>query len=274
MTETTTAVTGDVLTVRSADGTAIAFERVGSGPPVILIGGAFNDRSTVLGLAHALAPQFTAIAYDRRGRGASGDTPPYAVEREVEDIAALIAHAGGTAAVFGHSSGGVLALEAAACGLPISRLAVYETPFVVDSTRPRPAADLLDRVQAAVAAGDRDAAAALFLVEAVAVPEEMVAGMREAPIWPWMTGLAHTLPYDLALYEPGCALPVDRLAKISVPTLAVDGSASPDWMRHATEAVAATVPGARYVTLDGQDHAILQDPAPLLPTLAGFLTEH
>jgi len=131
-------------TVRSADGTAIAFDRTGQGPAVILIGGAFNDRSTMRGTAAGLDGEFTVYIYDRRGRCDSGDTAPYAVEREVEDIAALIEHAGGSAALFGHSSGAILAIEAVLRGLPVSKLAVYEPPFVVDDTRPRPGDDLLE----------------------------------------------------------------------------------------------------------------------------------
>ncbi|MCW2859042.1 MAG: alpha/beta hydrolase [Actinoallomurus sp.] len=258
-------------TVTSADGTRIAVERTGDGRPVILVGGAFNDRSTVAGLAAALAPDFTAIAYDRRGRGDSGDGDGYAVEREVDDLAALIEHVGGRASLFGHSSGGNLAIEATLRGLPVERLAVYEPAFVVDVGRPRPADDLFDRVRALVEQDRRDDAVTLFLTEAVAVPAEMVAGMRAGDMWGWFTGLAHTLPYDLAVCGPGCALPADRLATVTVPTLAVAGGDSPEWMRAAVRAVAATVPGARHVTLDGQDHGVLHEPGALAPVLTEFL---
>jgi pimeloyl-ACP methyl ester carboxylesterase len=258
-------------TVTSADGTHIAVERTGDGPPVILVGGAFNDRSTVAGLAAELAPGFTALAYDRRGRGDSGDGDGYAVEREIDDLAALIEHAGGSAAVFGHSSGANLALEAARRGLAVERLAVYEPPFVVGDGRPRPGADLFERVRALVEQDHRDEAATLFLTEAAAVPAEMVEGMRAGEMWGWFSGLAHTLPYDVAVCGPGCVLPAERLATITVPTLAIGGGDSPGWLRAAARAVADAVPGARYLTLDGQDHGVLQQPAALRPVLAGFL---
>jgi pimeloyl-ACP methyl ester carboxylesterase len=140
-------------TVRSADSTTIAFERAGSGPALIMVGGAFNDHTTMTGTAALLADRFTTYCYDRRGRGSSGDTPPHAVEREVEDLAALVAHAGGEAALFGHSSGGVLVLQAAARGLPITRLAVYEPSYIVGTDRPRPPADMAEQLEKLVAAG-------------------------------------------------------------------------------------------------------------------------
>lgn len=292
-------MTTTLQTVTSADGTSIAFEQVGDGPTVILVGGAFNDRSTVAALAATLAPDFTAIAYDRRGRGASGDNSvggnnstsgdssagsgvagktagkvagEAAVEREVADIAALIAYAGGSASVFGHSSGAVLALEAAQRGLPISMLALYEPSYVVDDGRARPGVDLLDRLQALVDQDRRDEAATLFLTEAVSAPPEVVEGMRASQMWGWFTGLAHTLPYDVAVCGPGNDLPTDRLATIAAPTLAIGGSLSPAWLRAAARAVADAVPGGRYVTLDGQDHGVLHQPDALRPLLVDFLS--
>jgi pimeloyl-ACP methyl ester carboxylesterase len=260
-------------TVTSADGTCIAVERTGGGAPVILIGGAFNDRSTVTGLAAALAPSFTTLAYDRRGRGDSGagDGDGFAVDREIDDLAALIAYAGGSARVFGHSSGANLAIEAACRGLTVERLAVYEPPYVVGDGRPRPGADLFDRVRALVEEDRRDEAATLFLTEGAAAPPELVAGMRAGEMWGWFTGLAHTLPYDVAVCGPGCVLPADRLAAVTVPTLALGGGESPGWLPAAARAVAAAVPGARYVTIDGEDHGVLHNPEALRPVLTDFL---
>jgi pimeloyl-ACP methyl ester carboxylesterase len=263
-------------TVTSADGTTIALERSGDGPPVVLVGGAFNDRTTVAGLAATLAPQFTAVAYDRRGRGdssdrGSGGSDSDAVQREIEDMVALIDHLGGSASVFGHSSGANLAIEAAERGLSIQKLAVYEPAFVPEGSRPRPAADVFDRLRELLGEGRRDDAAVLFLIEQVGVPAEMVEGMRASESWGWLTGLAHSLPYDVAVCGPGCVLPVDRLATIQVPTLAIDGGESPDWMRGATRAVAEAIPGARYVTLEGQDHGVLNQPEALHPVLLDFL---
>lgn len=273
-------------TVASADGTLIAFERAGTGSPVILIGGAFNDRSTVAALAATLAPHITAVAYDRRGRGDSegrsdssgrgdggGGTGQAGgiVEREIEDLAAVIAEVGGRASLFGHSSGAVLALEAAERGLDIGKLAVFEPSYIPEGSRLRPGADLFGRLTALMEQGDRDGAAALFLSESVGMPAEVIDGMRASQIWGWFTGLAHTLPADVAVCGPGLVLPADRLATIGVPTLAIDGSESWDWIRAATRAVADAIPGARYVTLEGQDHGVLNQPEALGPVLAGFL---
>jgi pimeloyl-ACP methyl ester carboxylesterase len=259
-------------TVTSADGTQIAYDQAGDGPPVILIGGAFNDRTTVAGLAAVLAAELTAVGYDRRGRGDSGDSADYAVEREVEDLVALIGQVGGSASVFGHSSGAVLALEAAERGAPISRLAVYEPPYIADGSRHHPPADLADQVRTLIGEDRRDEAVTLFLTESVGVPAEMVQGMRASDTWGWLVGLARTLPYDLTLCGPGNALPADRLAKIEVPTLAIGGSLSPPWLPAGARAVAAAIPGARYETLEGQDHGVLNQPEALRPLLLDFLS--
>ncbi|MDR0345943.1 MAG: alpha/beta hydrolase [Nocardiopsaceae bacterium] len=257
-------------TVRSADGTTLAVGRAGQGPPVILAGGAFNDRSTVAGLAAVLCADFTAVTYDRRGRGASGDIGSYAVEREVEDLAAVISYAGGPAGVFGHSSGAVLALEAAARGLDITKVAAYEPTYVIEGTRPRPGDDLADRLRVLLDDGDRDGAVALFQAEVVCLPGQIIDGMRGSPMWGWFTGLAHTLPCDVILCGPGMRLPTGRLAGITAPVLAVGGGASPPWLPAAARAVADTVPGGRYVTLDGQDHGVLQQPDALHPLLTSY----
>ena len=292
-------------TVISADGTPIAVDLTGTGRPVVLIGGAFNDRSTVAALAAALAPHLTAVTYDRRGRGASGQAGTSgqgtngqagtndqggasgqgstwtsdAVDREIEDLAAVIEVAAdrhdGAVGLFGHSSGAVLALTAADRGLPVGRVAVYEPSYVTDDSvrngwRSRPPGGLADRIAALARAGQRDQAVEMFLTEVACVPAEQVAGMRAAPVWGWFTALAHTLPYDLALSGPGLALPAEQLARIRVPVLAIGGGQSPQWLPDAARAVAATVPGARYVQLDGQDHGVLNQPAALLPLLTGF----
>jgi pimeloyl-ACP methyl ester carboxylesterase len=257
-------------TVSSADGTPIAVQRTGSGPPVILIGGAFNDRSSVAGLAAVLSADFTAVTYDRRGRGDSGDSSAYAVEREIDDLAAVIRYAGGPAGVFGHSSGAVLALEAAARGLDIAKVAAYEPTYVIDGTRSRPPDDMAGRLRALIDAGQRDEAAALFLAENAGMPAEIIDGMRTSPMWGSLTGLAHTLPYDVTLCGPGMRLPASRLAVITIPVLAIGGGASPPWLPAAAQAVADAIPGARCVTLDGQDHGVLQQPDALRPLLTSY----
>ncbi|MDS0138154.1 MULTISPECIES: alpha/beta hydrolase [unclassified Amycolatopsis] len=254
------------MNVTSADGTSIFFEQRGDGPPVILVGGAFNDRTTTVGLADVLAGDFTTVVYDRRGRGDSGDAPEYAMEREIEDIAALIAHVGGTASVFGHSSGAILALEAAAAGIGIDRVVAYEPPYATDE---HPRADIVAEVRAQLAAGDRDAAAATFL-QVAGTPAEMIEGMKSAPVWGWFTALAHTLPYDLTICGPD-ARPRASLARIAIPALVIGGGASDDALRSGARAAAAAVPGARHEVLEGQDHGVLQYPETLRPLLLDFL---
>jgi pimeloyl-ACP methyl ester carboxylesterase len=261
-----------VETVTSADGTRIALERVGDGAPVILIGGAYNDRSTVAALAATLAPDFTAITYDRRGRGDSGNNDRgFDVSREFDDLAAVIEQAGGTASVFGHSSGGVLAIEAALRGLPVERLAVYEPSYIPSSARTQPGADLYQRLVQLIGQDRRDEAVTLFQTEAVGLPAAMVDGMRASDFWGWFTGLAHTLPYDVALHGD-YEVPAARLAELRIPVLAVDGGQSPEWIRTGTRNVAASVPDGRYLTLDGQDHGVLHHPEALHPALSDFLT--
>ncbi|WP_370942852.1 alpha/beta fold hydrolase [Amycolatopsis sp. cg5] len=255
-------------TVTSADGTKIAFERTGDGPPVILVGGAFNDRSTVAGLANALVPELSGIGFDRRGRGDSGDGAEYAIEREVEDIAALIEQVGGRASLFGHSSGAILALEATQRGLPVDKLAVYEPPFIVGG-RERPGDDLTARLRACAEEDRREDAVMLFLTEGVGVPREQVEGMKASPMWGWFTGLAHTLYYDTTLCGPGNVLP-EWLKTIEVPTLAIGGGTTDEWMRLSAKAVADAIPDGRYVVLEGHDHGVLAHPDALKPLLVEF----
>jgi pimeloyl-ACP methyl ester carboxylesterase len=258
--------------VSSADGTQIAIEAVGEGRPVVLIGGAFNDRRTMAGLAQALSPFYRAVTYDRRGRGDSGDEGGvYSADREMDDLGAVMNHAGGAASLFGHSSGAVLALEAASRGMPAEKVAAYETPFIPEGSRPRPAPDVMERLVGLVKAGDSDGATALFQTEVIGLPAEMVEGMRHSDMWGYLTGLAHSLPYDYALFEPGCPVPSARLAKVGVPTLAIAGSNTFPWLAAATEQVAGAIPGARFESLQGQDHGVLQQPAALLPCLRKFL---
>jgi pimeloyl-ACP methyl ester carboxylesterase len=261
-----------VNTVVSSDGTPIAFDRTGDGPPLVLVGGALSDRGAGAPLAALLAPSITTIAYDRRGRGDSGDTPAYAVDREVEDLRALVAEVGGRASLFGHSSGAVLALEAAARGLPVEALALYEPPFVVDDSRPPLPHDYVARLEDLLAAGDRGGAVAYFLRVGPGVPEEVLAELRSSPAWPRMEALAHTLPYDGRVMSDtvfGGPLPGHRWARVTVPTLVMDGGASPPWQRNAARALAEVLPSARHLTLEGQTHGFA--PEVMAPALLGFL---
>ncbi len=258
--------------VHSKDGITIAFDRSGEGPAIILVGGALSDRSAGTQLAAHLAPHFTVYTYDRRGRGESGDTPPYAVAREVEDIDALINEAGGSAFVFGHSSGAVLALEAAS-NLPskVKKLALYEPPFIVDDSRPPLQVDYVARLTELVAAGRRGDAVEFFMTKAVAVPIEFIAQMRGDPMWQAMEGLAHTLAYDGAIMGDtiaGKPLPTERWASATLPTLVMDGGKSPAWLHHAAQATAGVLPNAKYRTLEGQEHGVA--PEVLTPVLVEF----
>jgi alpha-beta hydrolase superfamily lysophospholipase len=252
-------------TARSADGTTIAYDHVGQGPALVLVTGAFCDRTSPAPLAELLAAHLTVYSYDRRGRGASGDTAPYSVDREIDDLRTVLDAAGGAARVYGHSSGARLALDAAAHGLPITRLAVYEPPFLTDDSRPRPV-DLQARVEKLLAAGNRREAAALHLVES-GTPEHIVSHMQAAPWWPAMEALAHTLPYDEALCGD-LTLSTGDLAAIASPTLVLGGADSPAWFRTAMQAVANAIPGARHLQLDGQAH-VAADEA-LTPVLIDF----
>jgi pimeloyl-ACP methyl ester carboxylesterase len=255
-------------TVRSDDGTTIAFDRSGQGPPVVYVPGAFQHRAidqSVAQLCELLAPDFTVYHYDRRGRGDSGDTLPYAVEREVEDLAALVDHAGGAAAVVGMSSGGALALQAAASGVAITGLALYEPPFAVGGSAPP--ADFGKRFHELVAAERRGDAVELFLTGAIGVPAEGVAQMRQMPVWAGLESVAHTLAYDMAVMGDG-SVPADRIADVTIPVLAIDGGESPQPMRDAVQMVVDALPNAERRTLEGQTHEVAPDV--LAPVLREF----
>jgi pimeloyl-ACP methyl ester carboxylesterase len=261
-------------TVTSKDGTRIAFDRSGQGKPVILVDGALSTRSAGLNgpLAELLAPRFTAYTYDRRGRGDSGDTPPYAVDREIDDLEALVDHAGGSACLYGISSGGVLALDAASrLGPKITRLAVYEAPFVVDQERAPLPDGYLARMQELVASDRRGDAVDLFMGTGIGLPGWMVFMMRFLPSRSGQKAVAHTLPYDATIMgdtQSGKPLPNDRWSSIMVPTLVVAGGKSPAWMQHGQHALAELLPTARHRTLEGQTHIVKA--AALAPLLEEF----
>ena len=259
-------------TVRSRDGTTIAYDRSGSGPALVLVSGAMGTRADATDIASHLASVFTVIAYDRRGRADSGDTQPYAVEREIEDIEALIAHAGGSARVYGHSSGAVLALRAAAAGLAIPRLALYEPPFIVDDSRPPQPDDDVERLEAFVAAGRPGDGVAYFLTDSVGMPAEVVGHIRQGPGWPGMEAVAHTLPYDARIMADtmgGDPAPLRQWATVTTPTIVIDGSKSPPMFKSGADAIAVVLPYAERTTLADQDHGPAA--AILAPVLIEFL---
>jgi pimeloyl-ACP methyl ester carboxylesterase len=252
----------------SPDGTAIAYERTGAGPAVVLVSGALSAGSSMEPLAARLSGGLGAVPYDRRGRGASGDTAPYAVAREVEDIAALIDAVGGSAALYGMSSGAALALEAAASGLAVTRVAVYEPPFALDEGGGKERAEYTRQLSGLLADGRNGDAVELFM-SLTGMPPELIAGARRSPWWPDMEAVAPTLAYDDAAMGDGL-VPRGRLASITVPVLVVAGGASPAWMREAARTVAEAVPDGTYRTLDGQTHAV--DPDALGPLLTDFFS--
>ncbi|WTL50635.1 alpha/beta fold hydrolase [Streptomyces sp. NBC_01497] len=250
----------------SGDGTVIAYRRAGSGRPVILVGGSFGTARTSAPLAGLLAADFRVITYDRRGRGHSGDTAPYAVEREIEDIAALLAAAGGSASLFGVSSGAALVLRAAAAGLPITQIAVYEPPYRADPAEVADRPAYSRRLAALLADGSRAEAIGQVLT-GVGVTAAEIEDLRHTDDWPSLLALAPTLAYDDALIGTGL-VPADRLADIRVRAMVVDGGASPPAMRAGARAVANALPRGRHRTLTGQTHAVA--PHVLAPVLREF----
>jgi pimeloyl-ACP methyl ester carboxylesterase len=261
-----------MATTRSADGTLIAFEKQGQGPPLLLVDGALCHRGfgPMKGIAALLKKHFTVYIYDRRGRGESGDTAPWALDREVEDIEALLREAGGPAFVMGLSSGAALSLEAARRGAPIRRLALFEAPFVVDSEYSPIGSDYLPALKSLVAGNKRGAAVKHFM-RRVGVPRLMLAVMPLMPMWKKLKAVAPTLVYDISIVEPfqqGHPLPADRWVHMTMPTLVIDGGKSPAWMRNGMQALSSVIPGARHETLPGQTHMVKA--AVLAPVLSRF----
>jgi len=263
-------------TVVSRDGTRIAFDRTGHGPALILVGGAFQHRANdprTGEIAARLSERFTVYHYDRRGRGESSDTSPYAIAREIEDIEALLSDAGGAAHLFGHSSGAVLALDAVASGLAVRRLAVYEPPLLVDDSRPPMPSDYLPRLRALIQDGAHADAVVHFLANGVGLPAEVIEQMRQSPMWGDFVAVAPTLTYDGTITDgllAGGPLPAERWAAVKVPVLVVDGAASFAYMRSGADAVAALLPDVSRRTLPGQDHGVLADA--LVPVLVEFFS--
>jgi pimeloyl-ACP methyl ester carboxylesterase len=268
-------------TVTSKDGTTIAYDQTGSGTPLILVGGAMSTR-TGEELSKYLAPHFTVITYDRRGRGDSTNTLPYAVQREIEDIEALVDAAGGSAYLYGMSSGAVLALEAAnALPNKIKKLVMYEPPLIVDDSRPPAPADYVQQLQAA--AGQPGRAVEIFMTKALLIPEEYVEQMKVAPptegydpemrppAWESMVVVEHTLAYDGMVMDKlmlGNPLPRNRWSSAALPALVIAGGNSEPFFHSGAKALADLLPNTQYRVLEGQDHAVA--PSALAPVLIEF----
>ena len=259
--------------VTSSDGTAIAYDMSGKGPAVILVGGALQDRMGNAQLAALLAPHFTVFNYDRRGRGDSGDTAQYEVKHEIEDLEVLINEAGGSAFVFGSSSGANLALEAAAQGLNITKLALWEPNFIVNDGRPPLPEDYVEQLTEMVSSDRRGEAVEYFMTKAVGLPVEFVTPMRNMPMWKGMEAEAHTLAYDGTIVRDNMAgnpVLAEQWPSVTVPTLVIDGGET-QWMSEGAQAIADALPYAQRRILKGQTHDV--DPEALAPVLEEFFAK-
>lgn len=262
-------------TITSLDGTTIAFDKVGSGPAVILINGAMSYRAfdpTLAQLADLLSEHFTVYNYDRRGRGESGNTHPFTKNREIEDVQAMVADADGTAMLFGISSGGAIALETAAVTPGVTKVFVYEVPFIVDDGR-APLTDYAGDTARLVADGKIEEVLEYFMTQAVGMPAEFLGGMKEDQgMWGGMIAIAPTIAHDAAFmgdFMKGKLLPEGYWSKVKVPVLVADGGGSDAWMGTAATALNNALPDSRRVTLADQTHMV--DPTVLAPVMIDFL---
>ncbi|MCI0714207.1 MAG: alpha/beta hydrolase [Chloroflexi bacterium] len=264
-------------TVISRDSTTIAFDQSGLGPALILVGGMFEQRAmdseTVrLAASPLLAQHFTVIHYDRRGRGDSTDTQPYTVEREIEDIEALIHAADGTAFLFGISSGAALALETAIkLSRKVKKLALYEPPYNDDHTARQSWREFRTQLKEVLAEGRHADAVALFMM-LLGMPAEHLEGMHQHPLWPMWEGIAPTIAYDAAVVGEDGSIPTDRLSHLTVPTLIMSGGATEfPFMSITAAALAKAIPNAQHRTLDGQTHEV--EAEALAPMLVDFFNQ-
>ncbi len=253
-------------TIVSKDSTPIALDISGKGPAVVIVGGVLGDRSQQAPLAALLAEHFTVFNYDRRGRGESGFTPPYTVERETEDLAAVIKEAGGSAFVYGTSGCAVLALEAAAGGVAMRKLALWEPSYIIPGSRPPVPKDYKTQLTEMLESNRRGDMVELFMTQAVGMPAEFVAQMRNAPWWPAQEAVAHTLVYEATLMGD-FSIPKRGFGMVTMPTLVIDGGEIP-WLSLSSQAVADALPNAQRRTLKGQPHNV--DPAAIAPILVEF----
>jgi pimeloyl-ACP methyl ester carboxylesterase len=258
-------------TLTSRDGTRIAYDKVGKGPALIVVNGALSRRTDGSELAELLAPHLTVFSFDRRGRGDSGDTAPYAVQREIEDIEALIDSAGGSACVFGKSSGASLALLAAsALGAKVKKLALYEPPYSDADGAAQEWKEFTAKIDGLLAA-DRGADALAMFMKFVGAPDEVVAKMKASPAWPAMVAMAPTLAHDNAVVGPDRSVPVAAAARVKAATLVMDGGASlgpMPFMRATADTLGKAIPGARRLVVEGQAHDV--DSKVLAPLLIRF----
>ena len=256
--------------VTSKDGTKIAYETTGHGQVVILVLGALNSRKSGASLAKLLSRRFTVVSYDRRGRGDSTDTAPYSSQREIEDLASLMGALGGPVFLYGHSSGGALALQAT-LGLTkqVSKLAVYEVPYALDNDARKAASEYYSALKRLLRAGRNGDAVALF-IRLVGVSDKQLQAIRRMPMWGGLEKLAPTLAYDSQVLGEGHPLPTAQLSRVAIPTLVMHGGAGAPSMRGAAQAVSEAIPKAQLRTLAGQTHGVR--PKALAPVLEEFFT--
>ncbi len=263
-------------TVISKDGTTIAFDQSGQGPALILVGGMFEQRAldtetAKLAALPLLGQYFTVFHYDRRGRGDSTDTLPFAVEREIEDIEALIDKAGGSAFLFGISSGAALAMEAArALGSKVKKLAMYEAPYNDDEAARQAWREFRKQLTELLAAG-RNGDAVILFTTLVGMPEEHVEGFRQMPMFPMFEAIAPTIAYDAAALGEDASVPTERAARVTVPTLVMNGSESYPFMPGTAVALAKAMPNAQHRTLEGQTHEVAAEA--IAPVLVEFFNK-
>jgi pimeloyl-ACP methyl ester carboxylesterase len=254
--------------ITSKDGTKIAYETAGQGPVVLIVLGALNTRKSGTKLAKLLASKFTAVSYDRRGRGDSADAAPYTPEREVEDIAALIDAVGGPVCLYGHSSGAALAISAAAkLRKQVTKLAIYEAPYALDTEARKAAKEYDVALKKALSSGNNGEAVALF-VRSVGVSDKQIQAMRQMPMWKGLEKLAPTLVYDSEVLGEGHALPATLLSRVRTPTLVMHGGAGSPAMRDAARTISEAIPKAEFRTLARQTHGV--SPKVLAPELEEF----
>lgn len=260
---------GHLDTVRSTDGTPVAYERFGAGPPLLLVHGSVSDRTYWAPVLPALAQHFTVVTLDRRGRGGSGDATPYAIEHEYDDIAAVVDAIGEPVHLLGHSYAGICALEAALRTPNLRTLSLYEPPFGASDAIPQ---EFIAEIDALVVAGDRDTAVALMMGELVGLPAEALAELRaDAAAWRPMVDSVHTLTRELRSVQ-GLAFDARRYAAIDVPTFLLVGTLTPAELRVGAGLVRDAVPGSRVVTMEGVDHeAVTTGPDVLATTIVGTL---
>jgi pimeloyl-ACP methyl ester carboxylesterase len=259
-------------TAISADGTQIAFWREGQGPPLLLVHGGACDHLAWFFVAPLLAQTFTVYTYDRRGRGASGIVPPYAVDREVEDVEVMLRAIGTPAHLLGHSAGGILALEAAERADNLLSLILYEPAYVVKGAREKPKPEILERMNALLSAGNRAEVVRIAIRETIELPEAEIAAMEQGPGWDQLCSVAHAIPYDWKLWDRELA--VDRLSAIRAQVPVLMGSDSPQWLKTAAETLASALPGATLKSLEGQAHsAMITSPALFAQAVVEFANQ-